>query len=327
MMFLLSGCGPAIQVQRLKPAEIDMSSMRRLAVFDFDYYRGDVDSVEDFVVGIVARSIGVHYGEDPEIREAASYATDKLIAALRDTGYFEIANAATLRGTHLRGSTDVEKIRRSLGIDAIIAASLSYAECEIETFFKGEKVWDSGRKKKGVREDPWVRQKCQLTLSYRVVRTGGNVLEINKRFTEYRVEEAEEGRRLSLHDAEYWYREMIEEIIPQIVRQLAPYVVTETRHLKMDETDDPLMERATDLAKGGSIGRARELFLQRWQSTGNPAAGYNAVILYEVEGDLTSALKLLEELIQASNDSSILREHSLVLNAVEEQRLAEEQLR
>ena len=81
----LSGCGPSIRLQRIKPAEVDMSSMRRLVVLDFDYYRGDVDSVEDFVVGIIARSVGVSYGEDHQVREAASYATNELVEALKDT--------------------------------------------------------------------------------------------------------------------------------------------------------------------------------------------------------------------------------------------------
>lgn len=304
-----------------------MSSMRRLVVLDFDYYRGSVDSVEDFVVGIIASSIGVHYGEDHQIREAASYATDSLIAALRDTGYFELADAFTLPDSHLLGSADVEKIYRTLGVDAILAGSLQYAECNVEKFFKEVKEWDTSRQKKVIWQYPWVRQNCRLTLSYRVIRSEGNVLKLNKRFTEYRVEEVEEGHHFSLHDAEYWYEVMIDEIIPQIARQLAPYEISETRHLKADETGDPVMERATDLARGGNIDRARDLFLQRWWSTANLAAGYNAAILYEVEGELRNALKLLEELIRISNDYSIVREHRLVLDALEDRRRAEEQLR
>ena len=136
LVSMLSGCGPSVRLQRLKPAEVDMSSMRRLVALDFDYYRGDVDSIEDFVVGIIARSAGVSYGEDLQVRRAASYATDELVDALKGTDYFEIVDSTALRNVHLQSGADVEKISRNLGADAILAGDIDYAECRLEDFFE-----------------------------------------------------------------------------------------------------------------------------------------------------------------------------------------------
>jgi tetratricopeptide (TPR) repeat protein len=326
LTFMVSGCGPTVRLQRLKPAEIDMSSMRRLVVLDFDYYRGDVDSVEDFVVGIIARGVGVSYGEDHQVREAASYAADELVDALRGADYFEIVDSTQLRNVHLRGAADVEKISRSLGADAILAGDLDYAECRLEDFFEEEKIYDAAKKQEVIRYIPWVRQNCRLTISYRVIRIEGNVLEVKKRFSEYHEEEVEESQLHTLKDPEHWYQEMIDGIIPQIAHQLAPYEISETRHLKKDKTYDAHMERAMALTKAGNLTQARDLFIERWYATANPAAGCNAAILYEAEGDLDNAVKLLGEVIEISNDYTILREHRLVLEALEERRMVEEQL-
>lgn len=326
LMLILCNCGPSVRLQRLKPAEVDMSSMRRLVVLDFDYYRGNIGSVEDFVVGIIANSVGLSYGEDHQVREAASYATSRLVAALNDTEYFEIVDSATLRDVHLRGSADVEKIGRSLGADAILAGDLDYADCLLEDFFEKEKIYDADQKKEVIGYIPWVRQNCRLTLSYRVIRTNDNILVVSKRFNEYREEEVEKSQLSDLHGPEHWYQEMVDELIPQIAKQLAPYIVYETRRLKKDTTYDAEMERAMALTEAGNLRQARDLFLQRWRTTANTAAGYNAALLCEVEGDFDSALKLLDELISISYDQSIIHERRRVLDAIEERRLAEDQL-
>ncbi|WP_163340883.1 hypothetical protein [Desulfopila sp. IMCC35008] len=96
MMFFLIGCSPTVKLQRLRPAEVDMSSMRRLALTDFDYYHGSIDSVEDFVIGIIANSAGLNYGDDIHARKAASYATNEIFNALRDTGYFDIVDMTSM---------------------------------------------------------------------------------------------------------------------------------------------------------------------------------------------------------------------------------------
>jgi len=327
MVSMLSGCGPSVRVQRLKPAEVDMSSMRRLVVLDFDYYRGDVDSIEDFVVGIFARSVGVSYGEDLQVRRAASYATNELVDALQETDYFEIIDSTTLRNVRLHSGTDVEKIGRNLGADAILAGDIDYAECRLEDFFEEEKRFDAVKKQEVIHYRPWVRQNCRITISYRVISVDNNVLKVKKRFSKDYEDEVEERQFSTLKEPEDWYREMIDDIIPQIAHQLAPYVISITRTLKKDTTGDAVMERAMALVKAGCLSQARELFLQRWQNTANPAAGYNASVLYEAEGDLDSAAKLLGEVIEISSDYSILREHRLLLEALDERRLVEEQLR
>lgn len=327
LMLVLPGCGPMVRLHRMKPAEVDMSAMRRLAVLDFDYYRGGVDSVGDFVVGILVRSVGLDYSKDHQVSEAAYYATDELLAALRDTKYFELVDSGKLRNVNLSNTANVEKISRTLGVDAILAGDLDNIGCERENFTKEKKVYDPFKKQDVIVQVPWVRQNCSLTLSYRIIRSTGNTLVVKKSFSEYRNEKVLERNLSNLHEPKHWYLEMIDKIIPKIARQLAPYEITETRFLKVDKTHDPTMKRASALAEAGNLAQARDLFLQRWRATANPAAGYNAALLYEVEGDLENAIKLLGEIINISSDHSIVREHRRVLKALKERRRVEKQLR
>ncbi len=326
-ILLLTSCGPTMHLQRLKPAEVDMSDMRRLAVLDFDYYPGKIDSIGDLVVGIIVRSAGLDYGDDYQIREAALYATDTLITALQDTKYFNIVDSPELSQVNLQNTEDVEKIKRTLGVNAILTGRLNYSDCQQDKFTKEEKVYDSIKKQEVIGLIPWVRQNCRLSLSYRITKTTDNTLVIRKSFSDNREEAVSVSNLSNLHDPGHWYQQMIDGIIPKIVRQLAPYTITETRFLKVDKTYDAEMKRASALAKAGNFTQARDIFLQRWHATTNLAAGYNAAILYEVEGDLEKAIKLLGEIINIYSDHSVINEHRRVIEALKERRQAEKQLR
>jgi len=303
-----------------------MSAMRRLAILDFDFSNDKVDSLSDLFVGIIVRSAGLNYGDDYDLRNAASYATDGIYNALKDTNYFEIVDSVTLADISQNNSISTGITRSTDGADAILTGSLNYTACGRQNFTKEKIAYDSNKKKEVMVQEPWVRQKCQLTLNYRVSETKNNNLVIKKQFRESRNQEVSQKNIHNLNEPEYWYRDMINKIIPKISHQLSPYKITETRHLKVDKTYDSEMKRAETLAKAGNHAKARDIFLQRWRATSNPAAGYNAALLYEVEGDLEKALKLLGEVISINSDNTIVREHRNVLKAIEEQRQVKKQL-
>lgn len=327
LIFLLTGCGPALQLRRMKPAEIDMSSMRTLGVLNFAYYQEGYQSVGDLVVGIISKSAGLNYGDNDDLRQAASYATDRLILALKETGYFTIIEPNKLGNPDLDSTTEVEKLLSSSGVGAILAAQLDDASCERQGFIKERKSDRSTKNGKIVIEEPWIRQNCFLALSYKIIGTRGNTLVAKKDFNESRVDEVLESQVSDLYEPKYLLRDLIDRVIAKIPPQLAPYQVLETRFLRVDKTYDPEMKRASNLAKAGNLPQARELFLKRWKATANPAAGYNAAVIYQVEGDLEKALALLREMIDISSDASIVNEHHRVLKALEERRQVEKQLR
>ncbi len=325
--FLLVGCGPAVKLQRLKPAEVNMSSMRRLAVLDFEYSDRGYRSVGDLIFGIIAHSVGVKSGTISDEQAAASYGTERLIGALLKTDYFTIIDASKLYRANPDNPGEVKQLCRKLGIEALLTARIDSAECNLSDFVKEETVINPQTQQKTTVTLPWKQQNCELLLSYRIIRPEDNAIIAQKSFSEYHRDAAPLGQVGSLTDPTVLYQQMLDTIISKIPSQLVPYTVTETRFLKEDKSYDPEMKKAITLAEAGNIREARKLYLQRWQVTGNIAAGYNAALLLEVEGKLTRAKKLLDEMLTRTGDSSIVRERRRVVRAIEEQKQAEKQLR
>ncbi len=326
-LFLITGCGPAVKLKRLKPAEIDMSSMRRLAVLDFEYSNRGYRTAADLIVGIIAHSIGVDAGSSSDAREAASYATEQLIGALASTHYFKLIDASKLYSAGPRTPEAIRQQCRELGIDALLTSRLDSAECNLSDLAKEETVTHPETKQKMVVTTPWKQQSCELLLSYRIIRPSDSSIVAQKSFSEYRYNSVPLDQVESLPDPTFLLYQMIDVIIPEIPRQLVPYTVTEIRFLKEDKSYDPEMKKARTLAEAGDITKARQLYYQRWQATHNIAAGYNAAVLFEAEGKLERALKLLDEMITKTGDSSVTRERRRVARALEEKKAAEKQLR
>ena len=93
-----------------------------------------------------------------------------------------------------------------------------------------------------------------------------------------------------------------------------------------DKTDDPRMEQADELVKGRIYDAALDLFLEVWDDTGNPAAGFNAAILYEITGDLDTAIAQMKEVARRTGEKKAMREYNRLLETQREQQRLQEQL-
>jgi hypothetical protein len=122
-----------------------------------------------------------------------------------------------------------------------------------------------------------------------------------------------------LPDVEDMYTSLIDDFMPKMAKQLAPYQVREHRTLMRDKTKDPLMEQADDLVKGKVYDSALEIFLDIWQQNGNVAAGFNAAILYEVTGQLDMAISQMKSVVDRTADKKAMREYNRLLTVKQEQ--------
>lgn len=327
VLLLCCGCGPSVKVQRFRSAEVDMSGLRRLAFAEFDYYNSNVDSIEDIVVGAIASQMGLRYGDDIERRNIASYATSAMFEALEETRYFSVIDLTSMdTGASRPVNEDLERARQ-FAADALFAGRIEAAECEREIFEKIGKVYDKKKKSHTSAMIPWLRQDCELTLSYKVVRVVDNQLIERKRFTERLSEEIEEKNEYHLTREEQWLEESVDKIIPQISRRLAPYHDYVKRSLKVDGMDDTEMKLAIRLAEQGQLDSARTLFLRRWHQTSNPAAGFNAALLSEARGNFAEAAALLSDIMRITNDRAVAREYEFVQELIREQEEAFRQSR
>ena len=79
------------------------------------------------------------------------------------------------------------------------------------------------------------------------------------------------------------------------------------------------MKRADEFVKNRIYDNALRIYLEVWKSSKNPAAGVNAGIMYEVLGDLDSALAMVREVVDATANKTAMGEYNRLLKEKESQ--------
>lgn len=305
---LLASCATQVPVQIMKPAEINMAGARKLAVLDFDYPR---EAKTDNIFGLLYLSMtgqAMEKTNTPEQR-LARYTTDKLLQALIGTNYFTIVNSKDILSKLSGVSTpSAVEIGQRSDAQAIVVGEITGMNRSLTYPTEIEKAKD---KATGVVSNVtvyYVQANDEFSLTYRVVSTATGAILATKSFSgtkEQKVKSAEQG---SLATLDAMCKTMVDEWLPQITRQIAPYMVSEYRTLMDDKTKDPLMKDANSLVKSKAYDKALALYVQIWQKTKNPAAGVNAAVMYDVLGQLDKALSAIDEVVNATSDKTAIRE-------------------
>ncbi|MCK4924801.1 MAG: hypothetical protein KAS61_07490 [Spirochaetes bacterium] len=80
-------------------------------------------------------------------------------------------------------------------------------------------------------------------MTYHVFNTENGALFASRSFEASLQDEQEADNEEFLREPVEMYREIVDSFIPQMMKQLAPYTVRESRRLMKDKSKDPLMER------------------------------------------------------------------------------------
>jgi len=326
---LTAACATTVRLEVLKPAEIDMGDARTVAVMDYSASESGTSSLDDFFVDLFVKALGGETEAEARARNIARYATNTMIAELLDTGYFTVVSSQDVRNAFSgrKGRLGPGDIGERFGAKAVIVGDIARMSADLDRFSRREKVYDERLQKKVKVEVPWVRLKTELLLSYRVIETGSGTIIATRKFRERREAEQPADRKADLPDPDDMYREMIDGIMAQAARQLAPHVEIQTRSLMGDQQKDPRMKQADDLVKNGFLEQARDMFREIWSATGNVAAGYNGAIMCEALGDINEAVDLMGDVVDASQDETVFREYQRLQAVRDERRRAENQLR
>lgn len=321
----LGGCATSVPMQITKPAEVSLAGARKIAVMDVGFPQAGSDrlSFADLFKLALARAYGL-YGllPDSPAQRVASYATDRLVTVLLNTDYFEIVSPRDL-GRALRGtdsqSMSAVRLGSVAGAQAILVAHFDTfdSRTRVETRLVEETDARTGQKVR--RQKQYLVRETALGFTYRVVDTRDGRVMASKRHTADRREERELGKG-DLPTEESVYRQLVDEILPKVARQIAPYRVTEYRRLMKDERNDARLERADELVKNRLYDKALDLFLAVWNERRNPAAGFNAAIMYEALGDLDSAVATMSAVADVSSERRVANEYRRLLKSQEERR-------
>jgi len=328
---LLLSCATSIPVTVTKPAEINMSGNRVVAVLDFRYpEKGRSITGKDLVEWAIASLIGVDLPKEQTTEaRVADYTTSLVITTLLDTGYFQLVSprqvAQAMKGSLSRSTTAVD-IGRAVDAQAIISGELYLLDSDDEAWVDTRKTTDPNTGVEVTEIVPMMSRQAWVGMTYQVVNTKTGAIVASRSFKDDKKVEATQARRSSLPTAEQMYKDIIEGFMPVMAKQLAPYQVRESRTLMKDKMDDFRMEQADELVKGRVYDAALELFLEVWEDTGNPAAGFNGAILYEITGDLEAAIEQMKEVARRTGEQKAMREYNRLLETRREQQRLQEQL-
>ncbi len=323
---LATSCATSVPLRVMKPAEIDMSDAKIIAVLDFDYPREERASDP---LGILYLALtnqeNVKKGTPQE--KLADYFTRLLIQALRDTDYFDVRDSDSVlaaMGGKAAGA-DAIAIGKSSGVQAIVTGRIVDMERSQEYEIRQETIKDKDSGAKTVVPVNYLVIEDSVSMEYRVISAKNGRILATRSFAGRQIQELAEKNWKKAISQEDQGRAIVEGWAGQIARQLAPYMVTESRSLMKDKAKDGNMEFADALVKNGSYEKALKVYLEVWEGSANVAAGVNAAIMYEVLGKLDLAVSMAKQVASATSDRRANAELARLQRAkAEAERLAEQ---
>ena len=324
------GCSTSIPVTVTKPAEINMSANRVIAVLDFRYpVKDKTISGKDLLQWAISKLTGLDLPKELNVEQrVAEYTTSQVILTLLNTGYFQLVSpqevAQTMQGG-ISSSTTAVDIGKAVKAQAIINGDLYLLEAKDKEWSEERTITDASTGQEEIVSVPMIRRTVSVGMSYQVVNTATGAVVASRSFESQASAERELEDKRDLPDVEDMYTSVIDTFMPKMAKQLAPYQVREHRTLMRDKTKDPRMEQADDLVRGKVYDSALEIFLDVWQQNGNVAAGFNAAILYEVTGQLDMAISQMRSVVDHTADKKAMREYNRLLTVKQEQERLREQ--
>jgi TolB-like protein len=284
---IIASCATTIDFQVARPPTMNTLGIQRLAVMPFA--ATDNSSLQ---------------------RQAALWLTNESLSRIQGTNHFTLVN-----------SSEVERLRASRGnVESIADALFSGQVISISV---KESTSQGTRKDKDGKTVTYTtyHREVQISYSYNLTRTRDGSLTgpVNKTFSTNSSGE----KRADLQSAETMLQSLVKSGMSGLGRDVAPYMATERRSLmKEASSDKAVKQRAKDAeaqVKAGSYKIAQNAFTGIFQDTGSFAAGFNAALLIEVQGDLEGAAAFMQKVYDDTGNpqavSEITRLHRAMDNA------------
>ncbi len=310
LVFAVS-CSTTVGVSYLRPADVNMGQYRNIAIASTVPYRGYISyparvrSLDPFASSIYVSS---SYGSSLPSK-VASYATDMVVAALSDTGFYKILSPTrtdTYLSTSYIGYSPSEQLLKA-GYDAVMIP-------RIENMDIDEVVWSVRDgyvvDKKGNRipvYDYYIKRIATITLSITVVDCKTNSIVASKTYSDKITwsDSFDPGFPFFDTDAYYMFRSMINSFKSTVLQNFVPAMVVQNITLMANKPKIESLEVAYEAVDDGNLEYGYNLFFNSWQESGHIPSGYNAAIIKSALGDYNSALDILVSMREAINNEDV----------------------
>lgn len=346
VLVTLSSCASFVQVRGLVPAEIDLSKYRNLAVastksFSFNTYSRPSAWVRSMGAGNISVASGIPRNLEAQV---ASYATDRLVATLQQTGFFKLV-LPEVTDAYIAGASvglDSFSLLRQSGATALMNSSINYMDCDEYVYSKLRTKWVPDRwvpnSSTGstdfipgheviVGTDYYLVQTATVTFSYSIIDLSTGTILAARSFSDKVSKETELGRYDGFAPSVVpLYTKMLDAFQGGLRKQLAPNWVTKTVYLMDNKPKNDAAKEAYKQVDKGNLQVAYVLFHDQWLDIKHVPSGYNASLMLEATGDLNGAVGLMQEVYDYSHDSQCYETLLRMRQALAERAKAEEQL-
>lgn len=356
-VIMLISCATKIPVQVLKPAEMNIGPVKKVAILDFDF-RGhwDLYELDKTLLGLLFKEEEVPPPDPLEAYPGKNVAA-QFSAKLVENGHFTVIEREQLSKvldenklslSALMDAGQAVEVGKLLGVDALIIGSGNYSVSDV-----GEQA-NKKTKEGKIIPNYRITRKVHTQLTYKIVNVATGLIVGSKTNSVSNYEKPkgeglftltsaadrppqyisdgkdEKAAFKGLPDWNPLVSHLVDKMLEQSVQQIAPYYVEEQREIKGGKT--PAMKIALDYAKRDLWDDAKST----WEEvlTDKSADGmkdevpakFNLGIYYEINGDLAKAEDYFQQCYKKSGETDYLDARARIQARIKElEKLKEQQ--
>jgi len=327
LIILLSFCGTTKQVKVLKPAELDVGSVKKIAVLDFDFtgswgFASDdktPNNLEQLGRLLMKNMFDSKSPPDPHTAYPGTIISDKLIAKLVTNKYYTVIERKALsklleeQALSLSGVIDAgqaAEVGKLLGAEGLVMGSGTYS-------VQDHGKWETYKEKKVEKKRYRVSRQVTASITYKIVNvTTGSIIasKTNTLSNGNGRNDSSTGadEKAAIRNVPDWrpiVDRLVDGLLNMTLNQVAPHYVTERRSI--EEGESAQMEAAVKYVERDLWADAMEIWEMVAQNPGadqedRVAATYNMGLYYELIGELDSAEDQFDRAFKMSGNEDYL---------------------
>ena len=283
---VFTGCATSVSFTVQRPPTWNTLGIRRIAVMPFT--TSDNSALQ---------------------RQAATWLTNESFQRINATNHFTLVNAAEIQRIRAANG-NIEHLTDALFSGQVLSLSVNNTSSQHQ------------RRNRDGSVTPFTlyHREVRLSFSYSLSRAGRSLDIIGSNTNRDLSQSHTSENQANLKSAETLIQELVQSNMAGIARYMAPFTMTERRRLEREPSRDrAIRQRAQDavaMVKAGSYRSAEQAFLALYRYTGSFAAGFNAGLLMEVQGNLEGAAEFMQTLHNETGNQRALTEVTRLRRAI-----------
>jgi len=327
LLVLLSYCGTSTRVKVLKPAELDVGEVKKVAVLDFDFM-GSWDFASENETPTTLKQLGgmlmknmfeTKKPPDPYEAYPGRNISDNFVSRLVTNKYYTVIERAELskvldeQALSLSGLIDesqAAEVGKLLGVEGLIMGSGTYS-------IKDNGKWETYKEKKVEKKRYRLYRGVTVNINFKIVNVTTGTIVVSKtnsvsngKSNKYSSTGTDE--KAAIKAVPDWHPivdELVNRVLSTTINQIAPHYVTESRKIEEGESDQ--MEASVEYVKRNLWDDAVEIWEMVLQNPSaeqedKVAATYNIGLYYELIGQLDMAEEYFDKAFKMSGNDDYL---------------------